>query len=285
MMVVHVPRQGVLPASFQPTDLAGEFNGGLLFQRYLGLPRAQARGKEAEAGSDVMKAARAFTEVYNALPPEPKTLGVAHRRLDALGARGLSGIADAAWDHWTVDLKLVTRLAIGLGNEHPFENGLTFHPTLGVPTIPGTTLKGLARSWRVLLGEDKVDEWFGQGPGVGEGDGAGSLIFYEALPLKRPTLEVDLVNCHLPGYYRGSHNPGAVPKESPVPAAFAVVAPGCTFRFRVGARWASGRRDAEEAREGLQLLQEALGCAGVGSKTSAGYGYFELEQRQHPTGR
>lgn len=41
------------------------------------------------------------------------------------------------------------RLAIGLGNAHPAENGLLLHHIHGLPYLSGAGLKGVARSWVV----------------------------------------------------------------------------------------------------------------------------------------
>lgn len=45
----------------------------------------------------------------------------------------------------------------GMGNPHPLENGFTWHPTLGMPYLPGSAVKGLVRAAVELAyqGEDK----------------------------------------------------------------------------------------------------------------------------------
>lgn len=51
------------------------------------------------------------------------------------------------------------RLAIGLGHEHPLENGITLHRIYGIPYLPGSAIKGLTRAWKLeqLAGELGVD--------------------------------------------------------------------------------------------------------------------------------
>ena len=39
------------------------------------------------------------------------------------------------------------RFVTGMGNDHPTENGFTWHPTLGTPYLPATSVKGLVRGW------------------------------------------------------------------------------------------------------------------------------------------
>ncbi|MBS9780604.1 MAG: hypothetical protein KGV51_08260, partial [Moraxellaceae bacterium] len=48
------------------------------------------------------------------------------------------GIAQVYSNNWL--------MAIGLGNSHPLENGMLWHPTLGVPYFQGSTVKGMAKA-------------------------------------------------------------------------------------------------------------------------------------------
>ena len=51
--------------------------------------------------------------------------------------------------------KVVWRMVIGLGNPNPLETSLTLHPQYGVPIIPGSAVKGLARHGRLReIGEE-----------------------------------------------------------------------------------------------------------------------------------
>ncbi|HMV69413.1 MAG TPA: type III-B CRISPR module RAMP protein Cmr6, partial [Myxococcota bacterium] len=264
-MRVHLPRQGVLPDEL---PRAGGGNAGLIHQRFLGLPLTRARGTAAKEGSDADRAIRAFLDRYASCREAGEALLRLHHARGEGAPLGGDGDTTTRW----LDLTLDTRLAAGLGNVHPLENGLTFHHTLGVPYLPGTTLKGLLRAWLELTGEADLDAWFGRAPDAsGRGASCGALVIHDALPTRWPALERDLINCHLPAWYRGAGNPGAVPKEDPVPASLLVVAAGATFRFRVGAR-----RDArpELVSRALGHLRDALSMIGVGAKTAAGYGYF-----------
>ena len=287
MITVHVPEQGVLKGRMSPDEFGTTLNAGLLYDRYVGLPPERARGRDAKEGSDTEKAAKAYLTIFQAQGEEGRAaLKQARERLDALGGHRFpadkhEGPAPERWDHWYLDMMLETRLAIGLGNVHPFENGLSFHHTLGVPFIPGTSLKGAARAFAAFdESAETLDTWYGRGPSEQpstesepQNDHAGMLVFMDALPSTWPTMKLDIINCHLPAYYRGTANPGAVPKESPVPALFLTLAPGTKFRFRVGAR-RRAPEGAEAAWEALKLLKEALELTGIGAKTGAGYGYF-----------
>lgn len=39
------------------------------------------------------------------------------------------------------------RLVCGLGVESVYETGMTFHPVLGIPYLPASSIKGIVRSW------------------------------------------------------------------------------------------------------------------------------------------
>lgn len=267
----YSPRQGCIPQEL-PTNEGG--NAGLVHQRFLGLPLVPTRGRDAARdGSDAERAIRAFLDRYGACRKDAEPLLRAWQaRLDASGG-AVQGASAPGWSHSHADVTLSSRLALGLGNVHPLQNGLTLHHTLGVPFIPGTSLKGLLRAWLELSGEGDRAGWLGVGAADGE-DRVGSLVFYDALPTTWPTLEQDIINCHLPSYYRGTANRGAVPKEDPVPAMLIVVGAGATFRLRVGARRGEDREAAERA---LGHLRDALSMLGIGGKTAAGYGWFDVE--------
>lgn len=281
MIIVHQPRQGVLPREMSAEQLTRwPFNGGLVHARLLGLPPEKAPPRNDEEPAP-RKAADTFREAFAAIGPTNQArLDAAHRRLDGLGGVKLGANAGEGWDHWFLDVRTESRLAVGLGNEHPLENGLSFHHTLGVPYVPGTAVKGALRAWAELRGTDEaeLDRWLGRGAEAegDERDRIGGLSVLDALPLEWPGLDADIVNCHLPAYYRGTANPGAVAKESPVPAIFLTVAAGARLRFRIGRR-PGGPRDPEApeaARRFAEHLEEVGLFAGLGSKTAAGYGYF-----------
>lgn len=83
----------------------------------------------------------------------------------------------------------------GLGRQHPLENGFTWHPTLGVPYIPGSSLKGLLRAWdreenaewhegsrrNAFVETEITKERFGTQ------DRVGGLVFFDVLPMTKPT--------------------------------------------------------------------------------------------------
>jgi len=129
----------------------------------------------------------------------------------------------------------------------------------------------------------------------------GMLSFYDAVPEpdQAELLQTDIVNCHYGEYYgsEGDHPPSD--DQQPVPATFLAVKPQAKFIFAYRlAAWpaAPGRDDEEKERRRVlhQLtrqtvldqvnawLHKALGEWGVGAKTAAGYGYFEIPAEVAP---
>lgn len=178
------------------------------------------------------------------------------------------------------------RLVVGLGQKGPLEVGFTFHRLYGIAMIPGSALKGLARAYAYLVeGRDEADAdfraVFGRAPKAGQDQSqaeAGSAIFFDAIPLTGPELDLDVMNPHYQDYYQGNAPPADW--QSPVPIYFLTLKRGIRFAFAVG--W---RKPMDE--DGLQLrslaaqwLQKGLQELGAGAKTSAGYGYFTVPEVQ-----
>jgi len=168
------------------------------------------------------------------------------------------------------------RLVVGLGRKGPLEVGFAFHRLYGFPVIPGSALKGIARAYALLaegldpdsppvvsvLGHEPVEETPGQ---------AGDAVFFDALPARRPTLELDVMNPHFPDYYREKGRGRPTNWQSPVPVPFLTVARAVPFLFAVGTR--SGAAP-EVCSRGVAWLRGGLEQLGAGAKTTSGYGYF-----------
>ncbi|MDD2466500.1 MAG: type III-B CRISPR module RAMP protein Cmr6 [Desulfobulbus sp.] len=166
------------------------------------------------------------------------------------------------------------RFVSGLGASHPYETGFIWHPTLGAPYLPGSSVKGLLRAWGKEWQQEQqeqIDKLFGSE------NSAGSLIVFDALPEKYPQLELDILNPHYQEYYADPKNPPADYCD-PVPVFFLTVAPGQTFLFSLATRPGAyemkedARKDVET---GLELLKNALETIGAGGKTAVGYGLMQ----------
>ncbi|GIW04711.1 MAG: type III-B CRISPR module RAMP protein Cmr6 [Thermomicrobiales bacterium] len=193
------------------------------------------------------------------------------------------------------------RVIVGLGAESVRETGITLLRLYGVPVLPGSAIKGLARRYLARRGEApseaKLEEiatvMFGRGagqPALGtrrsqrdngeEIDAkAAYLTYFDAwyVPgsaLRDKPLRRDVITVHHPRYYRSQgklNEQDTLPPvpwdlDDPNPVAF-ISARG---RFLVAVRGPDA--EGQWAEQALMILERALGDWGIGAKTSSGYG-------------
>ncbi len=202
-----------------------------------------------------------------------------------------------------------SRFLTGAGLEHPTRNGMLLHPTLGVPFIPGSTVKGVlsAWNWQTLwadhVGEDGeydddrrrthdaayISEF---GRLLGTTGQVGGIQFTDVLPVRTVELDVEILTPHYGKYYASnieaadgtgqeatSNNPNAstIPSpgdwHSPLPVEYLVVA---AKQVWVGGIIPSPRTNAPSLNEVLDLLRQAIEELGIGAKTEIGLGVFEF---------
>lgn len=166
-------------------------------------------------------------------------------------------------------VRTTSRLVTGLGRAHPVENGFAWHPILGTPYLPGSSLKGLLRAW--AQSTDEVDARLGT-PG-----GRGDVMLLDALPLGPVQLELDVMTPHYGDYYGSDQPPGDWMSPTPVP--FLVVAPGAAFHFALIPRGEQARASLDEIE---RWLLGALAELGAGAKTAVGYGLFGMNEAPPP---
>ncbi len=166
-----------------------------------------------------------------------------------------------------LDLETAGPFVTGLGRQHPVENGFLWHHTLGVPYLPGSSVKGMVRAWAEHWEETEEEN---RQRIVGSQSRAGEVTFFDALPTQPVSLKADVLTPHYGDYYHGSKLPGDW--ISPVPILFLVVGEGNSFRFAVAPRSDRARTHCEMA---CDWLQSALEWIGAGAKTAVGYGRFE----------
>ncbi len=154
------------------------------------------------------------------------------------------------------------RLVTGTGRSHPTEIGFTWHPTLAVPYLPGSSVKGLIHAWAVAEEGDteRVGRLFGAP------NRAGCLCFLDALPTRPVHLQADVMTPHY-GNWTNEDPPGDW--RSPTPIPFLTTAADTPFLFawmpRAGAQASDHALIAD-------WLTQALAWAGAGAKTAVGYG-------------
>ncbi len=182
----------------------------------------------------------------------------------------------------------------GLGLEHPIENGFAWHHTLGVPYLPGSSVKGMVRAFATHWGENAESEVSKKevirifGPKTSDLDTKqeikqeisshiGSVIFFDALPVEPIRLKADIMTPHYQEYYASQGNNITPPADylSPNPIPFLAVAQGATFQFGVLPRSTKNEADCQKV---IKWLEEALTWIGAGAKTAVGYGRFEKDE-------
>jgi CRISPR-associated protein Cmr6 len=182
-------------------------------------------------------------------------------------------------------------MAVGMGNPHPVENSLFWHPTLGVPYLPASSVKGLLRAWLELgqMPKDGLHRLFGsdhKNPAEQTLEQqAGELIFFDALPVQPVTLVVDIMAPHMGKWYtQGATNPNqreTLPADwhDPIPVTFLAAK---NLLLQVGV---APRKRAEDSEElvtfAINALSDALLNLGAGSKTASGYGHFQKPDSKH----
>ena len=174
----------------------------------------------------------------------------------------------------------------GLGRSHPVENGFAWHHGLGVPYLPGSSVKGLIRNWVEIWDEPNTAnllEWFGSRVKDKAPRQAGGYIFLDALPIASPRLSLDILTPHMGQWYAsGAATPGvavAVPADwhDPVPSPFLVVKKA-TFSFGIIPKSVAF---ATRLAEVEMCLENALQWLGAGAKTAVGYGRMERDRAAH----
>lgn len=204
---------------------------------------------------------------------------------------------DQDWLVCDSPLKMKTdwRFVSGLGVPHPYETGLVFDHTYGVPYLPGSSVKGAARAWAEENGwsYEKCEVIFGPDEDAPNRDkqkkfapGRGYVVFFDAYPTNWPELELDIINPHYSEYYLGVPNVPPADWLSPIPTYFLAVKPNQEWQFVVGVPPIPGKLEEEVLKKaGLEnrdklpehAVSAVTGAAqdlGMGGKTAVGYGYF-----------
>lgn len=174
------------------------------------------------------------------------------------------------------ELQAEWRIALGMGNASVYENGFTFHPTYGMPYLPGSSLKGMTRHWAKAEGKDKEGtdylKIFGNEQDGDKDFQQGQIIFFDALPvaLEEKMVQPDIMNNHYPDYYEGNKPPADWLSPRPI---FFLTMKGVSFQFHLGYIMGAGEdQNKQLLKTAKEWLENALKEAGVGAKTAVGYG-------------
>ncbi|MFH1279288.1 MAG: type III-B CRISPR module RAMP protein Cmr6 [Candidatus Eisenbacteria bacterium] len=192
-------------------------------------------------------------------------------------------------------MEALSRIIVGIGSDSVLETSITLHQTYGVPLLPGTALKGLARRYclsrfgslhadyrgsnptkqddRLKMGLDKEWGFTSYDTLFGHAEGAGGIVFHDAWlipdPRSKKSLLRDVITVHHPEYYGASSNPPPPADwDDPNPVSYLTVAPGACFLVAI--------QGADDWRKrATDILCLALEEEGIGAKTTSGYGRLE----------
>lgn len=175
-----------------------------------------------------------------------------------------NALKDMNYDVIDITAKTTSRASPGLSTafgKSLFDIGLSFHPILNLPYIPGSTVKGATRSAFRNLGNNKEDEerYFGN-------KSSGELFFADAYPIasEKSILWPDIVNPHSKGKTIFRED-----EVNPVPIPHLTVPIGTAFRFLIGCGPDTKYKDL--------LSAFFLACKmGLGARRNIGYGIFDI---------
>lgn len=166
-----------------------------------------------------------------------------------------------------------TDAVLWLASPGPLEVGLALHHLYGFPVLPGSALKGLARRVaRQVHGEAVAAARYGRE------DEGGPVTFLDGLPLGTWKVQLDVMTPHYGGWYREGRLPDDT--ESPIPVQFLVIGAESAFEAWLLARHPE---DAMHLDGIVEDLRAGLDELGLGAKTAAGYGVFELQAVEAPS--
>lgn len=181
------------------------------------------------------------------------------------------------------------RFVTGTGNAHPLENGFTWHPTLGMPYLPGSAVKGLVRAVVETALDESPEEkacvlrlWFGTEEKGDVAEQAGAFIFLDALPVAPCELKAEVLTPHMGKWYeKGQKDPLAADTmpgdwHSPVPVLWLAASNLC-LQFAVMPRPGIQQACLEDL---WQALEYGLQNLGAGAKTAIGYGLFSMDSQE-----
>ncbi len=194
-----------------------------------------------------------------------------------------------------IALHVQTPFLIGTGSGGIRDLGMTVHGTYGWPILPGSSLKGAACAYArsaLDLPPATLETVFGCEPSRTheinstsktevEGPASpskpeptllgGGVQFLDALPASVEfDVTIDVLTPHQGRYYETSDAASAPPAEyfQPVPVNFLVVSSGIWVALLVG--------ESKAVQVAVKALRGAVCDEGLGAKTSAGYGYFQV---------
>lgn len=194
--------------------------------------------------------------------------------------------------------KLGARMIINQSGGVMENAGIALDRNSGVPFIPGSAVKGIARVGAAWSGASpaEIALVFGwaknrnKEPDLPEklpvNNFAGTVSFLPAFPTGTVKVEADILTSHHANYYSGETR-FATDDESPNPVIFPTVGAGTEFQFVLldtSAPRTTGLFEEIEIKKPVELARQWLLAGltghGLGAKTAAGYGWFSYDENR-----
>jgi CRISPR-associated protein Cmr6 len=172
-----------------------------------------------------------------------------------------------------VNARLEGRLAINLAEGVIQNAGISLDRVFGLPLIPGSAIKGVARhaAWLDAQAHPEKQCLLNRVFGADDSGKQGAVSFLQAAPTNTAQIVVDITNVHTPDYYHMGRE-ADLAKETPKPNTFPAVERGAEFAFPI---ILNGLDPAPALLEAARdWLLAALTQNGIGARTAAGYGWF-----------
>ena len=265
-MTRPLPRFAAPPPSTRPRD--GHGHAGLWFDKFCDRWHVQDRTWSMKSGKGDDGRGPKLDWIDSLTTGR---VGTAHQ-IDECASR-LVRLIDRRGGRFAV-FATESRFVTGLGRSHPVENGFAWHPTLGTPYLPGSSVKGLVRAW-ARLDADPSPPCETVTRLLGDIETAGGISFLDAVPIAPVQLEADVMTPHYAGWTR-DEPPGDW--CSPVPIPFLVAAANTPFLFGV----VPCGDGADDLCAVMSWLCSALAWNGAGAKTAVGYGRFGRMTKRPP---
>ncbi|MDX2152593.1 MAG: type III-B CRISPR module RAMP protein Cmr6 [Bryobacteraceae bacterium] len=235
---------GICPLYGARTSFRNNGHAGLYYDKFFDRWRRLDTHWSRDGDGDQNPKQDWLEEIAKAKAGDPDLLREYCRRIAQLAWRRQG----AAWVFKTEE-----RFLTGTGRSHPVENGFAWHPILGVPYLPGSSIKG-------LIGQRDREGVLGSQTCVGD------VIFLDAIPIGPVDLEADVMTPHYLPWDAGNP-PGDW--RSPTPIPFLTTTPGALFLFAVLPRT---ENNVDSVQKIQHWLEQALADIGAGAKTAVGYG-------------
>ena len=180
-------------------------------------------------------------------------------------------------DALVIPIKLTAPFAVGLGNDHPVENGFSFLSPYGLPYIAGSGIKGVLRNAAQESGvtPEEIEILFGK---EDQNDATrGALTIWDGFP-QCDKMTVEVMTPHQSDYYQGKSSPHD--QGTPTPIQFLAVPANTNMNLIIQCdKTRLKLQDYDWQGKVIEIVNYASKWLGLGAKTSVGYGSFIIEEK------